>query len=172
MPPPALRQTREADFIMPDIKPIETEYHGYRMRSRLEARWAIFFDAVGIAWDYELDGYPIPAGNYLPDFWLSTVSMWAEVKPKQFTKQERAKASQLATSTGYPVLMLIGTPDVKAYPACMPDGGQEVDFYLMNWHGEGRLYASYGDDDTPGDSVVTQAVNTARGARFEHGEQP
>ena len=25
------------------IKPVETIHHGYRMRSRLEARWAIFF---------------------------------------------------------------------------------------------------------------------------------
>ena len=27
------------------IKPIETNYKGYRFRSRLEARWAVFFDA-------------------------------------------------------------------------------------------------------------------------------
>lgn len=31
-----------------DIKPIETHYNGYRFRSRLEARWAVFFDALGI----------------------------------------------------------------------------------------------------------------------------
>lgn len=33
------------------IKPIETKYKGYRFRSRLEARWAVFFDALGISWE-------------------------------------------------------------------------------------------------------------------------
>ena len=36
-----------------DIKPIETVYNGYRFRSRLEARWAVFFDAAGIEYEYE-----------------------------------------------------------------------------------------------------------------------
>lgn len=65
------------------IKAIETEYGGYRFRSRLEARWAVFFDTVGLRWHYEPQGYtvPTPAGpiRYLPDFWLG-VGMWAEVK--------------------------------------------------------------------------------------------
>ena len=30
------------------IAAIETEYCGYRFRSRLEARWAVFLDALGI----------------------------------------------------------------------------------------------------------------------------
>jgi hypothetical protein len=29
------------------VKAIETTYAGYRMRSRLEARWGIFFDTLG-----------------------------------------------------------------------------------------------------------------------------
>ena len=36
---------------MPDFKLIETEYKGYRFRYRLEARWAVFFDACGVKWD-------------------------------------------------------------------------------------------------------------------------
>ncbi len=39
------------------MKPIETEYKGYRFRSRLEARWAVFFDACGVDWEYEPEGY-------------------------------------------------------------------------------------------------------------------
>lgn len=31
------------------IKAIETSYAGCRFRSRLEARWAVFFDTLGIA---------------------------------------------------------------------------------------------------------------------------
>jgi len=41
------------------IKPIETLYRGYRFRSRLEARWATFFDVAGIAWQYEPEGFDL-----------------------------------------------------------------------------------------------------------------
>ena len=29
------------------------------MRSRLEARWAVFFDTAGIAWQYEPEGFDL-----------------------------------------------------------------------------------------------------------------
>jgi hypothetical protein len=41
------------------IKPIETRYRGYRFRSRLEARWAVFFDVAGVAWQYEPEGFDL-----------------------------------------------------------------------------------------------------------------
>lgn len=48
---------------------IETFYRGYRFRSRLEARWAVFFDSVEIPWRYEEEGFVGPHGDrYLPDF--------------------------------------------------------------------------------------------------------
>lgn len=51
------------------IKPIETIYNGYRFRSRLEARWAVFFDALGVDYEYEPEGFNLPnGGRYLPDF--------------------------------------------------------------------------------------------------------
>lgn len=53
---------------MESIKPIETYYNGYRFRSRLEARWAVFFDALGVKYEYEPEGFQTPAGYYLPDF--------------------------------------------------------------------------------------------------------
>lgn len=39
---------------MSEIKAIETYYKGYMFRSRLEARWAVFFDASGIKWEVAL----------------------------------------------------------------------------------------------------------------------
>ena len=42
---------------MSEIKAIETYYKGYRFRSRLEARWAVFFDAAGIKYEYEPEGF-------------------------------------------------------------------------------------------------------------------
>lgn len=51
------------------IKAIETRYKGYRFRSRLEARWAVFFDAMGWQWEYEPEGFELKNGEwYLPDF--------------------------------------------------------------------------------------------------------
>lgn len=37
------------------IKAIETVYNGYRFRSRLEARWAVFFDEMGVQYEYEAE---------------------------------------------------------------------------------------------------------------------
>lgn len=54
---------------MGEIKPIETYYNGYRFRSRLEARWAVFFDALGVKYEYEPEGFDLGDGiYYLPDF--------------------------------------------------------------------------------------------------------
>ena len=63
------------------IKPIETYYNGYRFRSRLEARWAVFFDSMGMEYQYEPEGYVGANGvPYLPDFYLIKEDMYAEVK--------------------------------------------------------------------------------------------
>lgn len=56
------------------MKAIETEYKGYKFRSRLEARWAVFFDACGVKWEYEPEGFDLGDGiYYLPDFLLHDV---------------------------------------------------------------------------------------------------
>jgi len=54
---------------MSKVKAIETVYNGHRFRSRLEARWAVFFDALGVGYEYEPEGFELPSGKkYLPDF--------------------------------------------------------------------------------------------------------
>jgi hypothetical protein len=64
------------------VKAIETEYKGYRFRSRLEARWAVFFDALPLRWEYEPEGFVTSDGTrYLPDFWLPEIRTLAEIKP-------------------------------------------------------------------------------------------
>ena len=63
------------------IKPIETIYNGYRFRSRLEARWAVFFDAAGIKYEYEPEGFDLDGEYYLPDFYLPQFSLFVEIKP-------------------------------------------------------------------------------------------
>ena len=77
-----------------DIKPIETIYNGYRFRSRLEARWAVFFDAGGIKYEYEPEGFDVGKdGCYLPDFYLPEEDIYVEVKPdRQNANAEILKA--------------------------------------------------------------------------------
>jgi len=62
------------------ITPIETRYAGCKFRSRLEARWAVFFDKLNIAWEYEPQGFLVNNTPYLPDFLLPALQTWIEVK--------------------------------------------------------------------------------------------
>lgn len=63
------------------IQPIETVHADCRFRSRLEARWAVFFDNMDIPWLYEPEGFQLSDGSmYLPDFYLPDCSTWVEVK--------------------------------------------------------------------------------------------
>jgi hypothetical protein len=95
---------------MMTIKPIETRYKGYLFRSRLEARWAVFFDALGIKWEYEPEGYDLgKAGWYLPDFWLAKIEIWVEVKPVAIVEygQEWDKLTALRDAH-HPIALLQG----------------------------------------------------------------
>lgn len=60
---------------------IKTKYNGYRFRSLLEARWAVFFDNAKIKYEYEPQGYATNGEPYLPDFYLPQFDMYVEVKP-------------------------------------------------------------------------------------------
>lgn len=57
---------------------IPTTYKSTRFRSRLEAKWAAFFDLMGWSWHYE----PIDLDGYIPDFVLDFAKpLLIEVKP-------------------------------------------------------------------------------------------
>jgi hypothetical protein len=165
------------------LKAIETTYNGYRFRSRLEARWAVFFDALGMKYQYEPEGFDLgAAGRYLPDFWLETVSMWAEVKPRSLSLEEQNKCIALAEQSEFPVLLLIGPPEFKPYDAYerWPRGhgkAFKIDYLMTDeYFSEHRLFCGPGQwDDEVRDAWVLserdqRAYLAARGARFEHGE--
>lgn len=63
------------------MQAIPTEYNGLIFRSRLEARWAMFFDQIGWAWEYEPD--ILNNIGWLPDFMLfgEQENILVEVKP-------------------------------------------------------------------------------------------
>ncbi len=95
------------------IRPIDTVYNYRNYRSRLEARWAVFFDTLGILYEYEYEGYMLPDGSwYLPDFLMIDKSLpygqfLVEVKPEL---EECSKCHQLGVEGDKPVVMVGGTP--------------------------------------------------------------
>ena len=100
------------------IQAIDTIYNGYKFRSRLEARWAVFFDALNIPYQYEVQGYDINGIWYLPDFWMPEWNCWLEIKPtipnlRDLDKEEYLKCSNLAKEKNGVVLLIGGDPWAK-----------------------------------------------------------
>lgn len=91
-----------------EIKALESIYRGYKFRSRIEARWAVFFDTLGIPYQYEKEGFDLNGTWYLPDFWLPEQKCWIEIKGKAPTAQEQEKADLLQLYTGHPVHTFYG----------------------------------------------------------------
>lgn len=177
------------------MKALESRYKGYLFRSRLEARWAIYLDTIGLEWEYESEGFDLDGVYYLPDFWLPQVNLWAEVKPFQFSKEEMKKAELLVRYTGKACLLLIGTPGWKPYDVLdgflysASDSGHSSDVWvydrepvMISMYREfptknHTLYPADAiqDDLTPKDfssngifADVDRAVCAARGARWGH----
>jgi len=81
------------------ITAIPTTYANGHYRSRLEARWAAFFDLVGLPYIYE----PIDAGGYIPDFLIPGANpLYVEVGPVSTLEeyQEKATKGLLALARG------------------------------------------------------------------------
>jgi len=99
------------------IKAIETAYKGYNFRSRLEARWAVFFDTLGIEWEYEFEGYDLgEEGYYLPDFWLPQIDCWIEVKPLPIGRDHKICSQLRAFNYAVgPIICLQGVPTIDEY---------------------------------------------------------
>lgn len=92
------------------IKAIPTEYKGFLFRSRLEARWAVWFDEMNLEYEYETEGWEVAAGVwYLPDFRLET--MWVEIKHK-FDDDASAvdKMGLLVAGVRVPGVIVYGDP--------------------------------------------------------------
>ena len=110
-----------------EIKAIETEYAGYKFRSRTEARWAVFFDTIGFKWQYEEEGYELPNGRwYLPDFKVIMPNekiYYCEIKPIEFDHFIDAEIYDyrlFVKMVDKPIIILTGQPSYMAYHAILP----------------------------------------------------
>lgn len=178
-----------------DIKPIETLYKGHRFRSRLEARWAVFFDSLGIPWIYEPEGVRLKDGStYLPDFFLPDCKQFFEVKgvlsKKDFSKIEGLTALGYSVTTGFDdgkfiscdnwgknLYAIAGPAETHLLCRCrycqkywfMAANGSYVCQCCGEYDGDGHFCTVMEWCDRFSD---TKLWDVARQARFEHGEQP
>lgn len=158
------------------VTTIPTLYSHQSFRSRTEARWAVFFDSMGISWDYEPEGFKLPDGRrYLPDFWLPQFERLAEVKPTIEIQRAEGKASAFATAGAMAILLLTGNPDFRAYIGARGDDRIEysldADMYERATQ-ERRLWSCPGYRNPPLLSQFSeryiQAIEAARCERFGH----
>lgn len=178
------------------IQPIETVYQGYAFRSRLEARWAVFFDCLELEWVYEHEGYNLGTmGYYLPDFRVTTRTqcnsdgsaakgrrIWVEIKADAPNDDERAKLALLCAGTGLDGHIISGDPLRASIETARP-----------NYAGLGQGLSQGLSQDADGEAHTLSlthsvglesltrifecnftrtitAANAARQARFEHGQ--
>jgi hypothetical protein len=169
---------------MTKIKAIETRYKGYRFRSRLEARWAVFFDELGVEWEYEPEGYKLSDGTcYLPDFYIPMSETFIEIKPDidglhNDVEAERkcAMLSEVVTSRHGGACLIYGSPwDHFAKMFCSgkrawtnrdggePEGGDPI------W-----IFGPFHDYRISEDNIemlpgfpITEARNKAKAIRFD-----
>lgn len=180
------------------MRPIETNYKGFRFRSRSEARWAVFHDTIQINWRYEEQGFDLDGTCYLPDFWVPDWNAWIEIKGPKPTPEEVDKCRLLSEASGKLVLLISGVPWIE--------GERTLDDVMLfsepaerrhmsdGWEfGEGRRNSGEiclisddlgaftlnpipheGDHKYPLSGSyayrIIEGLKAARGARFEHGE--
>ena len=153
-----------------DLNAIDTEYKGYYFRSRIEAKWAVFFDALGWKWDYEIEGFSLPSGAYLPDFYFPDLNVWAEVKYRELSANEMSRCCELSermnkSKFGVDIIILVGSPSFRNYKTI--SGGilsEEVVMMPIN----DRFYPFYTSKFSKFYcGGVEDAIIKARSSRFE-----
>jgi len=98
------------------IKAINTFYKGNYYRSRLEAKWAVYFDFLGVEYQYEPEGYALSNGQkYLPDFYLPVVGIYVEVKPSNYKNEDETKHKCFVLDGRKTLLIAVGHPSRDEY---------------------------------------------------------
>lgn len=172
------------------IKPIETKYNGFKFRSRLEARWAIFLDMIGLRYEYEIEGFEMNGIRYLPDFYIPSLDRWFEIKAKPLSDYEMKKSEEFCFNKDIENIkfsVLVGSPEAvrideffgiieyvwewpsKKYPEnyriLAPKELSEKEYYS-------RFVKGLWVVPDISEEELVQATIAAKEARFEFGETP
>lgn len=173
-----------------NYKAIQTRYKNCKFRSRLEARWAVFFDHCGLNWQYEPEGFEFDEelaefgyfpedweGRYLPDFYIPEWKTWIEIKAKLpddhfLMTMDEIKVWCLAKHTGEEARLLVGLPDHTALGSYadisgpLPRMDRDIDPLVLFACRCDRSKAIPG----PTKCMIANATQAALSARFEFGE--
>ncbi|UBI17857.1 hypothetical protein [Citrobacter europaeus] len=102
---------------------IPTNYKGISYRSQTEARWAVFFDTLGLTFRYEPEQIQLSTKEiYIPDFYIEDFDAYFEVKPSndEIISVESRKARILSYDRpGQRVWLAAGGPSLKT-PNILP----------------------------------------------------
>lgn len=113
------------------IAAIPTEYRGRTYRSRLEARWAAFFDRLGLAHEYE----PFDLGAWSPDFLLTDIDTLVEVKPlTEFDAEAWAKIAAACKERNIKNGLLLTRVAPQLYRNVV-----ELGWVAIPWHEDGAI---------------------------------
>ena len=183
------------------MEALKTYYNGYEFRSRLEAKWAVYLDAIGAKYDYEPEGYKLKNGEcYLPDFKIYAGKNSGGRTPEVFYLEvkgdptEKDKRKCLGFAKEAPILVV-----KNLYKVRNGDWGRDCwldDDITPDWfnnfstvdgdeypcmlgaskNGEIGLYGgdwmySLGERSMDAEATI-HAILKARSARFEFGETP
>ncbi len=175
------------------LAPIQTEYAGYRFRSRLEARWAVFFGSLGLKWEYEPNAYKLPGGSYLPDFFVhiqdggkraegmgwetSVYGYWVEIKGAPPTVLDIRLLHELQNATGHRAAMMWGLPDSRewwetfygAKDAVKRSNGDRATTFFNNCVRSDHAGRTEAERQFCRHTYMAHAVKCAKSARFENG---
>jgi hypothetical protein len=157
-----------------DFIALPTKYKNVQFRSRLEARWAAFFDLIKWRWEYE----PFDLRGWIPDF-LIEKTVLVEVKPIVFTKDpcqqievldgDLAKCRNIL-ATKYDLLwetkifgmegLVLGTGPLTVDCGCYSSGGDGNTvaiglFYSRAFHPDGVEHFEF-------DDAILKVSNTHR----------
>lgn len=144
------------------MRSIDTYYNRNYFRSRLEARWAVCFDTLGVQWEYEPQKFVLEGGSiYMPDFYFPKYDLFAEVKPfpqddvrwKLFDRQ---------------LVLMFGNPHFTPMP-CNFLEGKVIPFADLSAEKYGHFWICAGDEDWGDDmrTIFGKAVLKANTFRFE-----
>ena len=98
--------------------PKPTWYNNYYFRSKLEAKWAVFFDLMKIRWEYEPEAFICADGSqYTPDFYLPHVflrdekrGLYLEIKPSSFDGDDTYIKRISSSLKDRQLVLLVGDP--------------------------------------------------------------
>jgi hypothetical protein len=157
------------------MEAIQTFYNNRYFRSRQEARWAVFFDVLGIIWEYEIEGFVLDDGRYyLPNFFLPEFDVFMEVKPRYILESELDKVIKFSESRR--IILTNDVPNGK--PLKMYENGIcdcEVFFFLEEKQKNARpgkpfpfwrFWMCGGDETFDNEQPYKQAIIMSNIARF------